>query len=718
MEGVSQPVAEDRRGRLVTAGTGGFVRRPGRGAGGSAWQVFDRSHGMPPGGRFLALLVDRDGGMWLSRAGTGLWRWLGYERWEHWSKADGLPHDVVWSVARDRAGTLQVATSAGAAHFDEGSRRFAATPGTAGARFTALHADARGQVWAAADDGRLLRRGAPPATAFVTAGAGSSSRYGLWTRPDGSLWFAGDDGIGWWPDAVYRPLPLGAATAAGARTQALELCESPSGTLWAASSLGVQRITGARLPAELADKQLHGYFPSIACGRDGTVFATNDQGRIYRITDGDARPQVTDITPPLLAGRVVLALAHDRRGWLWANTDAGVAVWNGRLWRLLDQSQGLIWNDTSSGGLYEDRDGTMWISTSQGLSHMIDPASIFAPVLPPSRISATLHAGRPLAPGTRLQLPWTRSSALEVVLEAPSYRDRATQAFEHRLVGFDDAWRRTGGSVIRYAGLPAGSYRLQARLVDEQLGATNAPVELDLDIDAPWWETWAFRFAVGALAAVAVIGGHRWRMRQARQRERELAALVAERTRELEASREELRERATKDSLTGAWNRGAVLEMLTHDAERCARDQQPLTVVLADIDHFKRINDELGHPAGDEVLRQFVSRLRAVVRPYDAIGRYGGEEFVLLLRGLCTDKPEDRARIGAIHAAIAATPMQLADGVERLVTCSFGAACARPGAAASQADLIQHADEALYRAKRAGRDRVEYVDLDACCVEK
>jgi diguanylate cyclase (GGDEF)-like protein len=678
---------------------------------------------MPPGGRFLAMLVDREGNLWLSRAGTGLWRWLGYERWEHWTSADGLPHDVVWNVLRDSAGVLHAATSSGVASFDAHVRGFSTSRGGAGPRVSALHIDAAGRLWAARSDGRLIRRDAPPAKAFVTAAQGTAVNQGLLVQGSGALWFAGSEGIGLWPDAQTTHLPLGKPTMVSGETAAMGLCESAGGVLWAATSSGLLRIAPSGETSPVNDVRLKRYTAQVACGRSGSLYAADDQGRVYRVIDPETQPQVSDITPALLADRVVLGLAEDRRGWLWVNTDAGVAVWNARQWRLLDQSQGLIWNDTSEGGVFEDADGTMWISTSQGLSHLIDPPSVFTPVLPAARISAVRHSGQPLQPSGVLRLPWTRSSALEVALEAPSYRDRAIQSFEHRLIGFDQRWTRTGGSVVRYAGLPAGSYTLQARLTDVQLGVSTEPAVLRFQIDAPWWETWAFRLAIGALAAAAVYATHRWRMRLARQRERHLARLVAERTRELEASREELRERATKDGLTGAWNRRTVLEMLDQDVERSARDGQPLTVVLADIDHFKRVNDELGHPAGDEVLRQFVARLRAAVRPYDAVGRYGGEEFVLLLRGLCTDRPEDRARIEAIHAAVASVPMQLPGGIERPVTCCFGAACMRPPAAAGRradptraAELIQRADEVLYRAKHAGRDRVEYVDLDAAPV--
>jgi two-component system cell cycle response regulator len=172
---------------------------------------------------------------------------------------------------------------------------------------------------------------------------------------------------------------------------------------------------------------------------------------------------------------------------------------------------------------------------------------------------------------------------------------------------------------------------------------------------------------------------------------------------ELIEAREELRHRATHDGLTGIWNRVAMLELLQLEVQRSIRAETSTGVLMLDLDHFKKINDTYGHPIGDMVLKEVADRIARAVRGYDLVGRYGGEEFLVVLPHCskeCAGSSAERIRRAVADRAVAAA------GIEIAVTVSIGAAVAAQGTA-SEADVIAAADAALYRAKKAGRNRAE-----------
>ena len=173
--------------------------------------------------------------------------------------------------------------------------------------------------------------------------------------------------------------------------------------------------------------------------------------------------------------------------------------------------------------------------------------------------------------------------------------------------------------------------------------------------------------------------------------------------RELLAAREELREQATKDFLTRLWNRSSILDILQRELSRATRENRTIGVVLADLDRFKSVNDTFGHFAGDAVLREFSRRMLTTMRSYDSIGRYGGEEFLIVLPGCderCTGAQSERMR-----AAMESEPMVLNE-VRHPVTVSFGGTTWLPENPVSAETLIRIADSALYMAKNQGRNRV------------
>ena len=173
---------------------------------------------------------------------------------------------------------------------------------------------------------------------------------------------------------------------------------------------------------------------------------------------------------------------------------------------------------------------------------------------------------------------------------------------------------------------------------------------------------------------------------------------------DLIAAREELRFRATHDLLTGISNRGTVMDALRNELSRQVREQKPFGVILVDIDHFKNVNDTYGHLCGDEVLQAVARRMRECMRPYDTVGRYGGEEFLIIASA--ADARGTLALAERIRSVLESKPVVTQAGEVR-ITASLGAAMSTDARGADPQTLLRLADKALYRAKDQGRNRAE-----------
>jgi diguanylate cyclase (GGDEF)-like protein len=175
-------------------------------------------------------------------------------------------------------------------------------------------------------------------------------------------------------------------------------------------------------------------------------------------------------------------------------------------------------------------------------------------------------------------------------------------------------------------------------------------------------------------------------------------------TEELRQARDALKTEATRDSLTGLWNRRSILELLKRDMARAQREENPLATIMIDVDHFKRINDRIGHLAGDEVLTEVTNRVAATLRSADILGRIGGEEFLIILYPADCDtavEVMERAR-----RACASSPIAIDSG-ELEVTISLGGAVVDDFENVDLSVVLKTADHALYRAKEGGRNRSE-----------
>jgi len=602
------PLAEDAQGRILTATRSAVLRWDGR-----RWERFGGASGLSFHVRVGALLADREGGLWLGALGAGLLQWRGYAHWETWSSGDGLPSDEVWRFLRagpDASHPLYVGTGRGVAVLDPQARRFRplASNASGAVDIGALAVDAKGSLWAGTWGGQVVRHGGAPAGPgrVVASLRSGDTVYGLMPdAPEGALII----GL----RQLYRWQPGRAQMLAEAEVGKGDFgcaCRDRDGRLWvggSASLLSPGRGHWQRFDAG------GGAVYHIACLHDGSLLVSNGEDGIHRLrllADGFLR---SNETPKLLQGRQVLGLLEDSRGWWWVNTDAGVAAFNGRHWRWLDQQAGLVWGDTSGDSLYEDVDGSIWVGTSRGASRIRAPQALFKPVR--GRVSLEeVRSGEhswPLPQGenNNVRLPWGRD-VIEVPLSAPVFTMRSAMRIDYRVLGFDDRWTEAPPDAVRLAGLPPGSYRFEARVVDRDLGVESPASGFGFDIEPPWWRTSQAYAAMVVSVLLLIWLWHGWRVRRVQRHAAALEALIRQRTQELETSRQALRE-------LGAHNILAVEE----ERRRVARELhdelgQQLVAMRMEMSVLKAGGDAGRPPTGEQwqALRERVDHITGSMR--------------------------------------------------------------------------------------------------------
>ena len=424
-------------------------------------------------------------------------------------------------------------------------------------------------------------------------------------------------------------------------------------------------------------------------------------------------------TPPYRFTRVTAAdgLASEKINALltegeraWASTSDGVALIDGKRFgvRNLGPRDGLVIDSYVHRAAAHAPDGALMFGGLGGLT-VVRPDAVRPPTARPQLAITNLlvdGAALPFAAipdaGRTLALAASRRG-FRADFALLDYRAPAATRYSHRLRGFDDDWVEVPFGTppaAAYTNLPSGDYRLELRAETGGLFPQTITLSTPIAVAPHWYETLWFR-ALCALAAVAaVVAIVALRTRLLRQRARRLEGLVDERTQALRSANDRLAALASTDPLTGIGNRRRFLESATQELDLARRHGLPVSLIIVDLDRFKSINDNYGHPVGDAVLKRAAEATVRACRPGDVVARFGGEELVVLL-------PETAA--AAALAAAEEVRRGLAvpgefEGQAIAITASAGVAEWR-APDETLASLIERADRALYEAKRTGRDR-------------
>jgi diguanylate cyclase (GGDEF)-like protein len=697
-------ILQDSAGRLILNLTRGLAI-----GGRAGWQILRKANGLPED-EIDTVMQDRAGALWLTSLGHGILRWRGFGEWEGWNKDAGLQSNIVWGITRDARNNLWVATNTGLDKLSVTTGVITAQ-GFSGKRLFSVLADPREHLWINDGTGRIVDFDPKTRTSRIAA-TGMERVFQLYIDRSHRIWACSRKGLFYFsPTDKWKALHA-VREPGSPKGYAWSIAEAPDGTLWVDADKKLFRMVGehwseVHLPFDEGHRQNR----MVAAVADGTLWVQSSLPYpvVHLAVDGDIAKVISDVDSTQIASDNTTFLETDRRGWIWVGSDDGVHVYNGKEWTLYTEEDGLLWDDTDFHAFAEDPDGSVWIGTSAGVSHMIHPEHMFEHPSPQGPLVDVELDGKKLP--ERNAVFDVRRPTLSFHFRNPNYDRGSAVVAQYRLDGEETEWQDASGTLVRFPALQAGVYDLRVRASDRRLGRTSSERQIHFVILEPWWKRRWF-LIVEALAAVLLLLGI-WRLSVSLlvARQRQLARLVGLRTTELEKEKKELLsarsallEIARRDALTGLLNRSAILDQLETLCQLRSPRTLPLAIIMADLDCFKKINDTHGHLAGDAVLRECATRMRNVTRECDLVGRYGGEELLIVMVGVPLELAT--ARIEAIRMAIGATPI-LYDSVELFVTCSFGVAWLYEGEGRVE-DLLSLADAALYRAKRNGRNRVEY----------
>jgi len=693
-----------------------------------------------PNNKVYSLFQDRENSIWIG-TNAGLTR-LRVSPFRNLTTQKGLVDNYVRTLMVHSDGSEWIGTTAGLNHIVAGKiSTVEFSPTLRVASFRSLAEGPDGDVWVGtyADGVIRLRQGKEIARYDRSHGLGTNTVMAMLPLADGSVWLGTTGGLSLVTDGTVRTLHM-VDGLPGEFINSLKL--APDGKIWVGTGFGPaiysqEKLTAVDIATEQGPRQIFDFF-----FESGTsyVWMATDQG----VVRYDQQQQSVGVVGHRhgLPVEKFFSIQHEtgpQSDYFWLSSNKGVirllksdleAVMNDTQQKLhriehFGELEGML-NAQCNGGSMPSAlrhpDGSFWFATAMGVAQLA-PAELsrFQPAPPPVVIQKVLADGVPST---------DKASALAVGTKRVEFRYAGMSflmpnrlIFRTRLVGFESDWVERGNQYrAEYTNLAPGNYEFQVMATYPDTDWPKQFSTLSFSVRASWWQYRTLWFGLIGLLALAIFLIYRWRTRQLLRKALHLQQQVQLQTRELQLQADQLHsmveekselvaqlqqqtemleQQVRLDALTGIANRRAFDESLQYECLRSTRLQLPLSLVLIDLDHFKRVNDLYSHLAGDLVLKRVSALLQQQVRDIDTLARWGGEEFALLLPN--TSLGASLEICERIRQHISQIDCQDIDPSLRL-TASFGVAnCAGQG---QPRQLITQADAMLYLAKARGRDQV------------
>jgi len=696
--------------------------------------------------------IDREGIVWLGTYNGGVNYIAPFtKRFELFAaRPDGLSNRHVNAVMEARDGDLWIATDGGGVNRVDGLTgeythyRHDPTDPTsiASDSICAILEDEEGSIWLGGWEASLSRL--DPDTGRVEGfSAGESptifdSVWHLLELRTGQLLVATHGGVQLFDRETHTFTPLWSLYPGAGRETVFTAAEDPDGGIWLGlkDGGGVQHIdpdTGAVTeyahdPADPTSLGEGAVMDSLVDSRGNVWFGT--EGGLSCFGGGtEALRRYT--TADGLPHSAVAGILEDASGDLWLSTHGGLTRFlDGILvpaeptFVNFDRHDGLQGNEFRAGAAFGSDSGRLYFGGHGGLNSFLPEEIQLNPVPPPvvfTDLRIFNRSVRPGAPGSPLEIALTEATDLRLSHEhsvvtfefaALNYILPEKNRYRYQLEGVDPDWIDAGTrTTATYTKLPPGRYALRVTASNNDGVWNETGARLSVVVSPPYWQTWWFR--VGGLLGMSALlwAGHLSRTRAIRSRNAALQAEIERRRRvegileetnaRLETSNAELERLARHDPLTGLSNRRDFVEIADREILRARRTKRPFALLLADLDHFKSVNDLHGHACGDAVLVEVARKLVALVRRQDTVARWGGEEFMMLFPETREDESlqlAERIREGIASASFAF------DGIRLSLTLTVGITAHRAGESFDA--MSARIDRALYEGKGGGRNRV------------